>query len=100
MKLPEWRELPAGGIMLEAGSSRKYATGDWRSMRPVHSRERCINCLFCWVYCPDAAIRLEDGKVVGIDYDHCKGCGICARECPQKVHAIEMVPEGEAEEHT
>lgn len=26
-----------------------------------------------------------------IDYDYCKGCGICANECPTK--AIEMVPE-------
>ncbi|MFP3216806.1 MAG: 4Fe-4S binding protein, partial [Vulcanisaeta sp.] len=26
-----------------------------------------------------------------IDYDHCKGCGICAHECPVK--AIKMVPE-------
>jgi len=26
-----------------------------------------------------------------IDYDYCKGCGICANECPKK--AIEMIIE-------
>jgi Pyruvate/2-oxoacid:ferredoxin oxidoreductase delta subunit len=33
---------------------------------------------------------LTDNKFV-IDYDYCKGCGICAHECPR--HAIEMVEE-------
>jgi Pyruvate/2-oxoacid:ferredoxin oxidoreductase delta subunit len=28
---------------------------------------------------------------VKIDYDYCKGCGICAQECPAK--AIRMVAE-------
>jgi len=32
--------------------------------------------------------------VIGIDYEHCKGCGICARECPRK--AVSMVEEAEA----
>jgi pyruvate ferredoxin oxidoreductase delta subunit len=34
--------------------------------------------------------------VARIDYDYCKGCGICAVECPRK--AIEMVPEPQARE--
>ena len=93
-----WRDMPLGGVIPKAGSATEYETGDWRSIRPLHSKERCINCLLCWVYCPDAAIRLQDGKVEGIDYEHCKGCGICAKECPQKVHAIEMVPEGHIKE--
>jgi len=42
------------------------------------------------VYCPDSAIIVEDAKVKGVDYDHCKGCGICARECPPKVQALTM----------
>ncbi|MGC8974292.1 MAG: 4Fe-4S binding protein, partial [Thermoproteus sp.] len=31
------------------------------------------------------------GQKIKIDYTYCKGCGICAHECPTK--AIEMVPE-------
>jgi len=95
----KWRELPIGGLILEGGTAAKYETGDWRSRRPIHHKERCINCLFCWVYCPDSSIKVEDGKVVGIDYAHCKGCGICARECPTKPEkAIEMKEESDFEE--
>lgn len=91
-----WRELPPGGIILIPGGSERYTTGDWRTSRPVWHRERCIQCLLCWVYCPDGAIRTEDGKVVGVDLRYCKGCGICAAECPDKARAIEMVPEARA----
>ena len=40
--------------------------------------------------CPDSAVLyVED--VYGIDLDYCKGCGLCAYECPSE--AIEMVKE-------
>ena len=90
-----WRDLPIGGIIVEAGGAESYETGSWRSFRPIWFPDRCIQCLRCWSYCPDAAILQEDGKVTGIDYVHCKGCGICARECPKKAHAIEMKPESD-----
>ncbi|MEA3438298.1 MAG: 4Fe-4S dicluster-binding protein [Thermodesulfobacteriota bacterium] len=76
-----WKELPDAGS-ISAGTSSEFKTGDWRSQRPVFHKENCIHCLKCWVMCPDASIIVEDGKVVGYDYDHCKGCGICAYECP------------------
>jgi pyruvate ferredoxin oxidoreductase delta subunit len=90
---PGWRELPEGGLLVVPGSSEEYATGDWRTRRPVIDMDKCTQCLLCWVYCPDSSIVTADGKIVDVDLEHCKGCGICARECPPKVSAISMVPE-------
>lgn len=81
--------------MIPGGSSVAYRTGEWRQNRPELDLHRCVHCLFCWLYCPDSAVLVRDGQVVGIDYDHCKGCGICAAVCPPKAGAIRMVPEGE-----
>ncbi len=91
-KLKSWQELPLG-LSLEAGTSENFETGDWRSDKPIWDKEKCTNCLICWIFCPDSAIIVDDGKVTGIDYRYCKGCGICAEECPPKVQAIKMVRE-------
>jgi len=40
--------------------------------------------------CPDSAVHEVD-EVYVIDYDFCKGCGLCAYECP--VEAIKMSEE-------
>ncbi len=51
----------------------------------------CFGCDNCYGVCPDNAIvKLADGEYE-IDYDYCKGCGLCAAECP--CGAIEMEPE-------
>lgn len=85
-----WKNMPIGGIIFESGSSQRYVTGGWRTYKPVLAADHCLHCLRCWILCPDSAVLVENGRVVGFDYDHCKGCGICARECPAKCHAIEM----------
>jgi pyruvate ferredoxin oxidoreductase delta subunit len=71
-------------------------TGDWRNRRPVMDDSKClaakagkVTCQICWVYCPDVCI--SQGAGPSIDLTYCKGCGICAEECP--AGAIEMVPE-------
>ncbi len=88
-----WRDLPLGCVITGVPTSLEYKTGNWRALRPVLDKDKCISCLMCWVHCPEPAIkRLEDDKVE-IDYDYCKGCGICAEVCPVK--AITMVMEGE-----
>jgi 2-oxoacid:acceptor oxidoreductase delta subunit (pyruvate/2-ketoisovalerate family) len=52
----------------------------------------CFECDNCFGVCPDnAVIKLGPGNRYTIDLDYCKGCGICASECP--CGAIVMVPE-------
>ncbi len=52
----------------------------------------CFECDNCYGMCPDNAItKLGPGKRFAFKYDFCKGCGICAVECP--CGAIKMVPE-------
>lgn len=88
-----WKECLPGGLIIEAGNSIGYKTGDWRSRRPVRDAEKCTDCLQCWIVCPDTSIVPENGKFGHFDYDYCKGCGICAKTCP--FAAIVMVQEGE-----
>jgi 2-oxoacid:acceptor oxidoreductase delta subunit (pyruvate/2-ketoisovalerate family) len=52
----------------------------------------CFECDNCFAVCPDnAVIKLGPGNRFDFNYDFCKGCGICATECP--CGAIQMVPE-------
>lgn len=94
-ELKKSKDLAIGGAIMEAGSSVKNPTGTWRTYVPVRDYEKCIHCMRCWIMCPDSAILVKDGKVVGTDLDHCKGCGICAKECPPKIACIEMKLESE-----
>jgi len=80
---PGWKDIPIGGMILEGGTARRFETGDWSSEQPEIDTEKCVNCLQCWIYCPDMSILVEDGKIKGVDYKHCKGCGICASICPR-----------------
>ncbi|MBP7792823.1 MAG: 4Fe-4S binding protein [Candidatus Goldbacteria bacterium] len=85
-----WKDLNVGGV-LESGTSEHFKTGDWRSKVPVWQEKNCIQCLNCWAFCPDNAIKIIDGKRAGYDYDFCKGCGICAEECPKTTQAINAI---------
>ena len=73
----------------EAGYLTTVNSG-WRSIRPAVNSEKCVGCKQCYLYCPDGVIAINDGKAV-IDYDFCKGCGICAKIC--RIGAIEMEAE-------
>jgi Pyruvate/2-oxoacid:ferredoxin oxidoreductase delta subunit len=47
----------------------------------------CMACDNCWTLCPDNAVLktkeiASDGSHYVFDYDYCKGCGLCANECP------------------
>jgi 2-oxoacid:acceptor oxidoreductase delta subunit (pyruvate/2-ketoisovalerate family) len=52
----------------------------------------CFECDNCYGVCPDnAVIKLGPGNRFRFNYDYCKGCSLCATECP--CGAISMVPE-------
>jgi NADPH-dependent glutamate synthase beta subunit-like oxidoreductase len=56
----------------------------------------CLACDNCWTLCPDSAVLKtrevsSDGSHYVFDLDYCKGCGICAAECPSGY--IQMVAE-------
>lgn len=53
----------------------------------------CFGCDNCFGVCPDNAVTKIEPGVYEFKYDYCKGCGVCAEECP--CGAIEMVPEVE-----
>lgn len=87
-----WKDITPGGVIWDAGNANEFKTGDWRSIKPVWSSEKCKQCLLCFPVCPDTSIVIDaEGKMSGIDYDHCKGCGVCAQTCP--FGALEMVDE-------
>ena len=95
--LPDVNELPMGvaGVPINTaagpvgpGSFVENKTGSWKVFRPEYDKEKCTMCNFCWFYCPEGCIYRKD-DYMDFDMDYCKGCGICANECP--VEAIRMV---------
>lgn len=45
----------------------------------------------CQQVCPEGCIDEDSEGLPVPDYDYCKGCGLCAEECPSE--AIEMKKE-------
>ncbi len=72
--------------------------GDLDQSNALYEARRCMSCgnCFecdnCYGVCPDNAItKLGPGKCFEFKYDYCKGCSLCATECP--CGAIKMIPE-------
>ncbi len=89
---PTWKELELGAAITTPGNAVEYNTGDWRSMFPKTDEDKCITCGVCWMYCPDDSRKLaprqnntpgvNTTKYYDFNFQYCKGCGICAKECP------------------
>ena len=82
------KELPIGDI-LEPGTAadlrrqleKRKARVELKDLHTVHDLLGLMPGLF---------VVAKEGKMTGFDYEHCKGCGICARECPTKPKSIAM----------
>ncbi|MEM1539135.1 MAG: 4Fe-4S binding protein [Candidatus Bathyarchaeia archaeon] len=82
-----WKEISMAAICWKP--STELLTGDWKTYTPIRDLEKCTRCLLCVIFCPDNAIKWNAEKGdIEFNYNYCKGCGICANECPAK--AIEM----------
>lgn len=80
----------------EPGPGDGGKTGSWRVVRPVIDLNKCIpaktkkmTCFSCWLFCPDGVVTRTIPPEIDLEY--CKGCEICAEECP--VDAITMIEE-------
>jgi len=80
------------GCVAPPGGSVVNKTGAWRTMIPVFKQEDCIGCRACELVCPEGCVfgNPKEKKFTS-DPDYCKGCGMCATECP--VDDIDMVRE-------
>jgi NADPH-dependent glutamate synthase beta subunit-like oxidoreductase len=81
-------------------SSFDEVVGELDASNALFEARRCLSCGNCFAcdncygVCPDnAVVKLGPGAPYAyeIDYDFCKGCGICVAECP--CGALKMVPE-------
>jgi len=87
--------------LLREERSRSFAEIDLRisAGMAVREAERCFNCGLCnqcdncRLFCPDLAVAVDE-KAPGrhINYDYCKGCGICVVECPRNAMVLEQEP--------
>ena len=80
-------------LPVEQRKDAEEIEGGLSANQVMHEARRCFscgNCLACdncWTLCPDVAVlktkeEAEDGSHYVFDYDYCKGCGLCAHECP------------------
>lgn len=76
-------KMTIAGNIYEAGNSKEFKTGDWRSQKPIWIEEKCKQCGLCFPVCPDDSIPVNhEQKREDFNYDYCKGCGVCAKVCP------------------
>ena len=87
-------EVRAGRFMPEKPPHKPPTRLD--AQRARNEAARCMSCgacnlcQQCVLFCPDACLGLSpDSKTVQVDLEHCKGCGICAQECPRGVIDME-----------
>lgn len=92
--------MPELAVKFRKNNFKEVHTGYDKHML-VREAERCFSCGVCnkcdncFVFCPDLSV-IKDNSAYSFDYDYCKGCGVCAHECPR--NAISMVEESKFEE--
>jgi 2-oxoacid:acceptor oxidoreductase delta subunit (pyruvate/2-ketoisovalerate family) len=88
---------------VQAADTRKHTFNIYKNTLRIETAKRevsrcmhcgrCTECDNCIIFCPDMSVLVKGKDRFGyrVDYDYCKGCGICFMECPR--HAITMIDE-------
>ncbi|MGZ3604532.1 MAG: NAD(P)-binding protein, partial [Thermodesulfobacteriota bacterium] len=87
---PSKRQKESKGLVKKRIRSFEEVTSALTEHGAVKEAERCFSCGTCngcencYVFCPDASV-IKTGEMFShqVDYDFCKGCGICLSECPR-----------------
>ena len=84
-----WKEISIAAVCPK--SSVEFMTGDWKTYTPVLDLEKCTVCLTCAIFCPEGAINWPPNRgKIEFNFNFCKGCGICANECPTKAITMKI----------
>ena len=87
-------EQRAGEEEIEAGLEKSEAAHEAKRCLSCGS---CMSCDNCWTLCPDSAVLMATDPAYTkshyvFDYDYCKGCGLCAHECPTGFIRMQIEP--------
>ena len=81
-ELKNWNELLAGGTVVRDDAPQPE-TGGWRTgVKPEVDLSRCVNCLLCWLYCPDSAVAAGRDNVHGLRPTVLQGLRDLRRDVP------------------
>lgn len=100
---------PIGGAITNPGNSvLKDLSASRQGFLPYFIREKCEDCALCEMVCPDYCFVWVDNKdpdtkknlkLIGVDYQYCKGCLKCVEICPtgalQEMRETEGLAEAE-----
>lgn len=88
-------EIRLKGKVIKETARRVYVSCINKDKGPVANKVckvSCIACGKCQKVCKFDAITIEN-NLAYIDYNKCKACGMCVRECPKKaIHATWELP--------
>lgn len=98
-------EAPIGGVILEpANSIAKDLSTSRVGFVPELSLDKCVHCGLCDIVCPDLCMVWDESadgvRLLGIDYQYCKGCLKCTEVCPTGALVELREEDGWAAEHT
>ena len=82
--LNAWTELRPGGVVVR-DEAEQPRTGGWRTgLKPAADLELCVDCLLCWLYCPDSADRARRNGVRGLRARLLQGVRAVRRRLPDR----------------